>query len=133
MSNSTLSWMSLQMEDTYLFTGQWIDELVAEGYAGYYVLGNARKDVFEPRYLGRSGTDVHQELKAQEGERRNSAGHNYKYFKFGLAGSPQVAFEMECRLYHQLGSSELLDNTVHPVRPKGTAWKCPVGSCHEFK
>jgi len=28
MSSSTPSWMSLQMDDTYVFTGQWIDELV---------------------------------------------------------------------------------------------------------
>jgi hypothetical protein len=132
MSSSTPSWMSLQMDDTYLFTGQWIDELVAEGYAGYYILGNASGEVFEPRCIGRSDSDVHHELEAQESERRESAYHNYKYFKFGLAKSAQAAFEMECQLYHQLGSSDLLDNKVHPVRPKGALWKCPVDSCHEL-
>jgi hypothetical protein len=132
MSSSTPSWMNLQMDDTYVFAGQWIDELVAEGYAGYYVLGNANGNVFEPRYVGRSDSDIHQELKAQEGKRRKDAYHNYKHFKFGLAESALAAFETECQLYHQSGSSGYLDNQVHPVRPKHTLWKCPVDGCHEF-
>lgn len=132
MSNSTLSWTSFQMDDTYLFTAQWVDELVAAGCAGYYVLGNASGKVFEPCYVGRSDSDIHQELKAQEDQRRKSSYHNYKYFKFGLAASAQAAFETECQLYHRSGRGELLDNEVHPVRPKNSGWKCPVDGCHEF-
>ncbi len=129
MQRSATSWLRFGMDDTYAFTTQWIDEVVPEGYAGCYVLGNASGERFEARYVGRSDSDIHQELMAQK---RPGAHNQCKYFKYGLAESAQVAFEIECQVYHESGGSHSLDNKMHPSRPKHSGWQCPVGDCHEL-
>ncbi len=129
---STVSWLRLDMDDTYAFTAQWIDEVVPEGYAGCYVLGNANGSQFEVGYVGRSDSDVHQELRVQEGKNRAGAHNPYKYFKYGLAQTAQAAFEIECQVYHESGGSDSLDNKTHPGGPKKAHWKCPVDDCHEL-
>jgi hypothetical protein len=45
----------------------------------------------------------------------------YTRFVFRYASSAAVAFERECRDYHDLGGSELLDNEHPPVAPEGIA------------
>ncbi len=132
MQISSASWLELDMGDTYAFTTQWIDEVVPEGYAGFYALGNANGQQFEARYVGRSDSDIHQELETQEGKNREGAQNQYKYFKYSLAVSAQAAFEIECRVYHESGGSDSLDNKTHPARLKRSGWKCPVGHCHEL-
>lgn len=48
-------------------------------------------------------------------------------FKFAASMSPQVAFERECELFHQFRPP---GNIIHPDRPKGTNWLCPI--CARF-
>src|SRR5512135_2994291 len=110
MQRSTVLWLSLDMDDTYSFTTQWIDEVVPEGYAGCYVLGNTSGQRFEAKFVGRSDSDIHQELIAQKGKGAQSTPGQFKYFKYGLARSAQAAFEIECRVYHESGGSDSLDN-----------------------
>ncbi len=132
MRISTALWQQLDMDDTYALTPQWIDEVVPEGYAGFYAIGNANGQRFEVRYVGRSDSDVHQELRRQE-EKNRARGHNpYKYFKYRLAKSAQAAFEIECQVFHESGGSDNLDNKTHPARLKKSGWQCPVDNCHEL-
>jgi len=50
----------------------------------------------------------------------------YTHFAFCYAPSAIVAFERECRDYHELGGSDGLDNPGHPQPPPGRPWACPV-------
>ncbi len=132
MQRLTAHWQRLDMDDTYSFTSQWIDEVVAEGYAGCYVLGNASGERFEARFVGRSDSDVHKELRAHALKDQGSTHNQYKHFKYGLAVSAQAAFDIECQVYHEAGGRKRLDNTSHPSRPKHSEWKCPVQDCHDL-
>jgi len=112
---------NLEMKGPYVFTSEKIDEVVTRTSFGNYALGYTKNDgeKFVVKYVGRSDTDLNQELKA-----RLSSKH--KKFKYSYATSPKAAFEKECRNYHDFGESEELDNEYHPDRPNGTNWKCPV-------
>jgi hypothetical protein len=71
------------------------------------------------RYIGRSDTDVRAELKAQGYDETGG-------FKWVEAPSQREGFEMQCRLYHDFGGSDALENEDHPDRAPGTRWTCPV-------
>lgn len=110
----------LQMSGTYLFTFEKIDEVVAKKSLGNYALGFTNDNgTFIVQYVGRSDTDLNQELKKKYCE-------SYKKFKFSYAKSPKAAFEKECQNYHDFGKSVGLHNTHHPVHSDGTDWECPV-------
>lgn len=110
---------NLGMEGPYKFTSSEIDRVVTRTSPGNYGLGYSN-DTFIVLYVGRSDSDVNQELKARLGSSR------YKEFKYSYATSPKAAFEKECRNYHDFGGSEKLDNEIHPSRPAGTNWECPI-------
>lgn len=111
---------SLGMEGPYTLTSEEIDRVVTKTSAGNYALGYTKDDgTFIVQYVGRSDSDVNQELKARLTDK-------YKKFKYSYATSPKAAFEKECRNYHDFGGSEKLDNEIHPGRPADTNWKCPV-------
>jgi hypothetical protein len=111
---------SLDMEGPYALTKAKIDEAVTPTSAGNYALGYTNdKGTFIVEYVGRSDSDVNAELKSKVGTK-------YKQFKFSYATSPKAAFEKECRNYHDFGGKDKLDNDIHPARPAGTDWKCPV-------
>ena len=65
--------------------------------------------------MGRSDKDLNDRLKDHIGE--------YGRFKFEYYGSAKAAFEKECHLYHDFTPQ---DNKIHPDRPDGSNWKCPV-------
>ena len=48
-------------------------------------------------------------------------------FKFARSMSPRAAFEWECELFHRFRPP---GNIIHPDRPKGMNWMCPV--CARF-
>ena len=111
---------SLGMEGPYIFTFSEIDRVVTKTSPGNYALGYKNNDgKFVVQYVGRSDVDVNEELKARLDDR-------YKRFKYSYATSSKAAFEKECRNYHDFGGSEELDNEIHPSRPAGTNWECPV-------
>jgi len=111
------------MEGPHVFSSSEIDKVVTKTSPGNYALGYSN-DTFIVQYVGRSDSDVNQELKARLTSK-------YKHFKYSYATSPKAAFEKECHNYHDFGGSEKkLDNTIHPARPAGTGWKCPV--CNIF-
>ena len=109
---------SLNMQGSYDLTNEEIDRRITKTSPGNYALGRVGNDTFYVHYVGRSDTDLNDRLKDWVG--------SYKRFKFSYATSPKAAFEKECTNYHDFGKSEKLDNEIHPQRPDGTNWKCPV-------
>ncbi len=114
---------TLNMSGPYDFTSAKIDAEVTRTSAGNYALGHMDNETFIVKYVGRSDSDVNAELK----KRLNA---KYKKFKFSYAASAKEAFEKECQNYHDFGGSAQLDNEIHPARPAGKDWKCPV--CNIF-
>jgi hypothetical protein len=111
---------SLGMSGLYAFTSAKIDEVVTKTSAGNYALGYTEDDgKFIVQYVGRSDTNLNQELKAKLSDQ-------YKKFKYNYATSPKAAFEKECQNYHDFGERVKLHNQNHPDRPDGTNWKCPM-------
>jgi hypothetical protein len=112
----------LEMSGTYLFTFETIDKIVVRKSPGNYALGFTNDNgTFIVQYVGRSDTDLNQELKKKYCE-------SYKKFKFSYAESPKDAYEKECQNYHDFGQSVGLHNTHHPAPQDGAGWKCPVCS-----
>lgn len=114
----------LEMQGPFLLSVGRISETVTKTSAGNYALGYVDDEkVFRVKYVGRSDSDVAARLRKHVGEK-------YKLFKYSYATSPKAAFEKECRNYHDFGESRLLDNDIHPDRPKGANWKCPC--CNHY-
>ena len=110
---------NLNMNGPYFFNKDKVDEVVTRTSAGNYALGYVNdENTFIVQYVGRADIDVNTRLKQHVGE-------PYKHFKFSYASSPKVAFEKECRNYHDFGESKKLKNEIHPGRPKNSSWKCP--------
>ena len=117
---------SLNMEGPYTLTREKVDEEVTKTSLGNYALGYVDDDTFYVCYVGRSDDDVNKRLKSWVGVKPS----RYTHFEFSYATSPKVAFEKECKNYHDFGENKKLDNESHPQRPEGTNWKCPV--CNIF-
>ena len=97
-----------------------IDNNVTKTSPGAYALGYTNdENAFRISRIGRSDTDVNNRL--------HDYIDDYKQFKYEYYASAKAAFEKECRLYHDFKPP---DNKVHPARPNGTGWKCPV--CNGF-
>ena len=118
---------NLNMNGSYPFNSQKIDEVVTRTSPGNYALGYVNTEsTFIVQYVGRSDTDLNKELKARLAPK-------YKQFKYSYASSVKAAYEKECQNYHDFGENEKLDNDVHPAKPAGSSWKCPVGGCEFSK
>lgn len=111
------------LQGPYPLTRFGVEKEVEPGVPGVYVLGSTRDDTFFISYVGRSDSDVEDRLKDWIGK--------YKQYKFGYSFEPKDAYEKECHLYHDFGGYPMLDNKIHPQRPEGTKYKCPVQDCPE--
>lgn len=97
-----------------------IDEVVLRSSPGTYVLGYVKENnTFIVEYVGRSDSSLKLRLKSWVGK-------DYQSFKFRHFDTAKDAFHRECRIYHDFGESELLDNKNHPQRPENTNWDCPA-------
>jgi hypothetical protein len=84
--------------------------------SGIFVLSYDRRQ--EAR-VGRADEDLRATLATFEGK--------YAYFYFEAIDPSDERYFRECELYHRLGGDRgQLDNTVHPVPPKGLEVDCPV-------
>lgn len=107
------------LRGSFSLTDEKIDEIVTKTSPGVYVLGHSDNNSFVVKYVGRSDDDLNKRLHDWVGE--------YARFKFGYFDSEKAAFERECRIWHNFGGPNGdLDNQVHPARPKGSNWECPV-------
>jgi hypothetical protein len=113
---------NLGMGDTkYYFNEKTIKDYVPSKGVGNYALGdkNPESGQFRPKYVGRSDTNLQQELIARLQEK----GH-HKLFKFKIASNISEAFDTECRNYHDFESH--LENEIHPASPAGMNLRCHV-------
>lgn len=111
----------LGLEGPWDLTDETVDEMVTETKPGNYALGFVNDNgTFIVRYVGRSDDDLNVRLHDWTNKPR------YPQFKASYASSPKAAFEKECQNYHDFGGVEKLDNEIHPDRPEGTEWECPV-------
>ncbi|MEW8308669.1 MAG: hypothetical protein G8D88_16225 [gamma proteobacterium symbiont of Ctena orbiculata] len=111
---------SLDMKGPFQLTDSEVDRQVTRRSPGNYGLGYVNdSDTFIVQYVGRSDDDVNSRL-------HDWTGTKYQKFKYSYASSAKEAFEKECRNYHDFGGSKSLDNDMHPDRPNGTTWRCPV-------
>lgn len=80
---------------------------------GTYVLWDRRA----PFYAGRSDTSLRRRL--------TEHAHNFTeaYFTFDIAHTSDIAFDMECSLFHALDGGVI--NRIHPGRPGFSAAACP--------
>ncbi len=113
---------SLDMKGPFPLESKEVDDQVSKKSAGNYALGKEReKGNFIPKYVGRSDTNVNARIK-------DHVDSEYPLFKFSYAESSKEAFKKECKNYHDFVKN--LDNDIHPDRPDGKDWKCPV--CNVF-
>ena len=86
---------------------------------GCYVLDRSTTGGFEVHYTGRADYDLASRLNDYVGKR-------YLYFKFLSLSNRKAAFEMECKVYHNL---KPVDNLIHPDAPDGTNYTCQMPGC----
>lgn len=99
----------------FKLTDDLIDAEVERTSPGFYLLSNrALEGAFHIVYVGRSDTDVNNQLHVHVG--------TYERFQYEYCATAQVAFEKECGYYHE---HDPRDNNAHPRRAAGSAWKCP--------
>jgi len=111
---------SLGMHGPYDLTVGKVEEIVKPYVPGVFAIGYTRESgAFVVQYIGRSDRDVRAELMAQPMDETTR-------FKWVEMPSQRVAFETQCRLYHDFGESRVLENENHPERPAGANWPCPV-------
>jgi hypothetical protein len=82
---------------------------------GCYVLDRSSSGPFEVYYTGRADYDLEERLCSW-------VGSGYLYFKFLSLPDRKAAYEMECKVYHNLSP---IDNKVHPDAPDNTSYACP--------
>jgi len=99
----------------FQLTQQTVMMVVRQKSIGAYALGTTQLGRILPLYVGRSGEDLQGRLLK----------HVMKYSNFGFsyALSPMGAYQLECEMYHYWKPR---DNAVHPARPDGSNWRCPI-------
>ncbi len=108
---------STGLHGEYVLNENSINNNVTRISPGAYALGRIEGNTFYIAYVGRSDSDIKSRLKDHIG--------NYSYFKYDYFSTAKLAFDKECELYHDFGSSVSLDNKIHPDRPKNSNWECP--------
>lgn len=94
-----------------------IDRYVGNNIGAFALGATNERGEFVVRYIGRSDTNVNQQLKSWVGR--------YEQFEYRHFLSVRAAFEKECRLFHDFGGTARLDNVAHPARPEAAEWTCP--------
>lgn len=111
---------SLNMVGPFLLNEKEIDIQIKKGIPGNYAYGYLNdNERFVVQYVGRSDENLNSRIRHGIGQ--------YKMFKYSYARNMKEAFEKECQNYHDFGGDEgLLYNKIHPDRPEGSDYECPV-------
>jgi hypothetical protein len=107
---------SLDMNGSFLFDDKTIKSEVTPKQIGNYALGQTESNTFYPKYVGRSDTDLQDELI------NRLKTHKHPRFKFSYASSISAAYKKECDNYHDF--IKYLENDIHPASPKGMNLSC---------
>ncbi len=91
---------------------------------GVYLYGIIKNGEFVPLYVGRSDSDLKQELKT-----RYTTDEKFKictHYMFCVLETATDAYELESILFHKAYKL----NDIHPAKPKDNGhYKCPVEGC----
>ena len=126
---------SLNMIGPFVLTDEEVDRVVAENKMGNYAYGYIEKKEdahrsFIVRYVGRSTTDLRQEIKDRHKKDKKFTDRDCQYFKFSYAKNELEAYEKECRNFHDFGEEKFLLNDIHPAKPEDNdLYVCPVEGC----
>ena len=125
---------SLDMLGSFVLNDEEVNKRVAENKIGNYAYGYVKEDnkkrIFIVRYVGRSDTDLRQEIKQRYKSDNKFARNECTHFKFSYADSVEGAYKKECKNFHDFGETESLLNEIHPAKPKGIKeYTCPVVGC----
>lgn len=91
---------------------------------GNYAFGRINeKGSFLIDYIGRSDTNLCNEIKSRKTDPKFK---NCTHFEFSYAASEKEAFEKECTNYHEIKPPL---NDIHPDKPNGKDYKCPIEDC----
>lgn len=123
---------SLGMLGPFALTDAEVNKIVPENVMGNYAFLQKKwlAGEYIVRYVGRSDSDLKKEIKQQM---RTDRAKGCTHFKYSIANSVKEAFEKECRNYHDFGECDCLNNDIHPAKPAGTRYKCPVEGCEYNK
>jgi hypothetical protein len=108
------------MANFYKLDSTTIDQVVTQKSPGVYALDRTTTPGFTVNYVGRADDDVARRLKKWVSD------GGYSYFQFEYHSTVKATFDRECQLYHLYPN---LDNVIHPARPAGTNYACPVVGC----
>lgn len=108
---------SLGMNGSYSFDSDTVKTRVSKGRKGNYALGYVKENTFHIEYVGRSDTDLQDELIIR------LVTHQHPSFKFSYASSNEEAYRKECQNYHDFNPHE---NEKHPASPAGMNLRCHV-------
>ena len=114
---------SLNMKGPFVLSAEQVDKEIRKGTPGNYAYGYLKENGrFVVQYVGRSDTDLNDRIKHGIG--------NYKLFKYSYAANSKEAFEKECKNYHDFGGWDNLNNELHPGKPDGSDYSCPICDSH---
>ena len=124
--------VSLDMLGPFALTDAEVNKRVPENVMGNYAFLQKKwlAGEYIVRYVGRSDSDLKKEIKQQM---KTDRAAGCTHFMFSIAKSKKEAFEKECRNYHDFGGCNCLNNDIHPAKPTGTEYKCPVEGCEYHK
>jgi hypothetical protein len=108
---------SLDMNGSYSFDSDTVKSEVSINKIGNYALGYTKNSTFYPQYVGRSDTDLQDELIIR------LVTHPHSRFKFSYANSKGEAYRKECQNYHDF---KVPENDIHPALPRGMNLTCPI-------
>lgn len=119
---------TLDMLGPFALTDNEVNKSVPENVMGNYAFGYIDKEdgAFVVCYVGRSDFDLKKEIKQQM---RTHRAKGCDHFMFSTAKTKKEAFEKECRNYHDFGECDCLNNDIHPAKPAGTKYNCPIEGC----
>ena len=125
---------SLNMRGPFILTDEEVNNRVESGRIGNYAYGYLQeregRQIFIVRYVGRSLTDLREEIKGRHKSEAKFTPIDCEYFKFSYAVSVREAYEKECQNFHDFGEQESLLNEDHPSKPTGNvSYHCPVPGC----
>lgn len=104
--------MPIEMEGPYPI--DWVDYFIsANDVPVVFILS---RDGKIHHYIGRADSSAADVIK---GEAKR---HDYSFFWFKVASSPEDAFTTHCSWWHRFNPP---DTPAHPSAPPGSDWKCP--------
>ncbi len=112
---------NLYMNGPYPLNSEEVRKQVTRVSPGNYAFGISKSDGFYVKYVGRSDSNVSQEIID-----RMPSYPQCSHFKYSYATSKKAAFEKECKNYHDFGENKKLLNRIHPDQPDNTDYHCPI-------